>query len=55
MLNWQIKDFVEGAEVVFHYRQNENGEFETVPAQNKGDGFFSEIPFEIWVEPTELV
>ena len=52
MLNWQIKDFVEGAEVVFHYRQNENGEFETVPAQNKGDGFFEvEIPFEIRVEP----
>ena len=51
-LNWQIKDFREGAEVVFHYRQNESGEFEAVPAQNKGDGFFEvEIPFEITVEP----
>jgi hypothetical protein len=52
VLNWQIKDFVEGAEVVFHYRQNENGEFETVLVQNKGDGFFEvEIPFDIRVEP----
>ena len=52
VLNWQVKDFKEGAEVVFHYRQKEGGEFETVPAQNKGDGFFEvEIPFEIRVEP----
>lgn len=52
VLNWQVKDFKEGAEVVFHYRQKEGGEFETVPAKNIGDGFFEvEIPFEIRVEP----
>jgi hypothetical protein len=52
VLNWQIKDFREGAEVVFHYRQNETEDFIAVPAQNKGDGFFEvEIPFEIRVEP----
>jgi hypothetical protein len=52
VLNWQIKDYKEGAEVVFHYRQNESEEFETVPAKNKGDGFFEvEIPFDIRVEP----
>ncbi len=52
VLNWQIKDFREGAEVVFHYRQNESGEFTAVPAKNIGDGFFEiEIPFEITVEP----
>lgn len=52
VLNWQIKDFREGAEVVFHYRQNESGEFKAVTAKNIGDGFFEvEISFEITVEP----
>ena len=51
VLNWQIKDFREGAEVVFHYRQSETEEFKAVQAQNKGDGFFEvEIPFDIRVE-----
>jgi hypothetical protein len=52
VLNWQIKDFKEGAEVVFHYRQSRSGEFNAIPAQDKGDGFFEvTLPFDIKVEP----
>lgn len=52
VLNWQIKDFQEGAEVVFHYRQSESGEFTAIPAASKGGGLFEvSIPLEIKVEP----
>ncbi len=52
VLNWQIKDFQEGAEVVFHYRQSESGEFTTIPAASKGGGIFEvSVPLVIKVEP----
>lgn len=52
VLNWQIKDYQEGAEVVFHYRQSESGEFTAIPAVSKGAGLFEvSIPLEIKVEP----
>ncbi len=51
-LNWQIKDFPEGAEVVFHYHQSESREFIDVPAQSTGAGFFEvSIPLDLKVEP----
>lgn len=52
VLNWQIKDFQEGAEVVFHYRQTASEEFKDIPAVNKGAGFFEvNLPMQIKVEP----
>jgi len=52
VLHWQIKDFPEGAGVIFHYSQEKSGEFTAVPAKNIGAGLFEvEIPFEITVEP----
>lgn len=51
-LNWQIKDFQEGAEVVFHYRQSESGEFIAIAANSTTAGFFEvTIPLTIKVEP----
>ncbi len=52
VLNWQIKDYQENAEVIFHYRQAESEEFKNIPALNKGAGFFEvSLPMEIKVEP----
>ena len=52
VLNWQIKDYREGAEVIFHYRQAASEEFKDIPAVNKGAGFFEvNLPMEIKVEP----
>lgn len=52
VLNWQIKDYQEGAQVIFHYRQTESEEFKDIPAVNKGTGFFEvNLPMEIKVEP----
>jgi len=52
VLNWQIKDYQEGAEVIFHYRQAASEEFKDIPAENKGAGFFEvNLPMEIKVEP----
>jgi hypothetical protein len=52
VLNWQIKDYQEGAEVVFHYRQTASEDFKDIPAKNKGAGFFEvNMPMEIKVEP----
>jgi len=52
VLNWQIKDFQQGAEVVFHYRESQAEEFIAIPAESKGAGFFEvELPVEINVEP----
>lgn len=52
LLNWQIKDFKEGADVVFHYRQGDSKEFVALPAKDKGDGFFeTEMPFRVDVKP----
>ncbi len=52
VLNWQIKDYPENAEVIFHYRQAEAEEFKNIPAVNKGAGFFEvSLPMEIKVEP----
>lgn len=53
VLNWQIKDFQEGAEVIFHYRQSESGEFKAIPAKNQNTGFFEvQIPLEMKAEPS---
>lgn len=52
VLNWQIKDFQEGAEVVFHYRESESGEFTAIPAESKGAGLFEvNMPLKVKVEP----
>lgn len=52
VLNWQVKDYQEGAEVVFHYRQAASEEFKDIPAVNKGAGFFEvNMPMQIKVEP----
>lgn len=52
VLNWQIKDFQEGAEVVFHYRESESGEFTAIPAVSKGAGLFEvNMPLNVKVEP----
>jgi len=52
VLNWQIKDFQEGAEVVFHYRESESGEFTAIPAESKGAGFFEvNMLLKVKVEP----
>lgn len=52
VLNWQIKDFQEGAEVVFHYRESESGEFTAIPAESKGAGLYEVImPLKVKAEP----
>lgn len=52
VLNWQIKDFQEGAEVVFYYRESESGEFTAIPAESKGAGLFEvNMPLKVKVEP----
>lgn len=52
VFSWQIKDWQEDAEVNFHYRLTESGEFQAIAAQNKGAGLFEvELPLEIEVEP----
>lgn len=52
VLNWQIKDFQEGAEVAFHYRESESGEFKAIPAESKGAGIFEvNMPLKVKVEP----
>lgn len=52
LLNWQIKDFKEGAEVVFHYRRPDLEGFDETLAKDKGDGFFeAEMPFKANIEP----
>ena len=53
VLNWQIKDFPEGAEVAFHYREGESGEFKVIPAESRGAGFFEvNMPVKVKVEPS---
>ena len=52
VLNWQIKDLPEGAEVVFHYRESESEEFTAIPAESKGAGLFeANMPLKVKVEP----
>lgn len=52
VLNWQIKDYQEGAEVIFHYRESESDEFKAIPAVHKGNGFFeANMPLKVKVEP----
>lgn len=52
VLNWQIKEYQKGAEVVFNYRQRDTEEFIAIPAESIGDGLFEVvIPFEVEVEP----
>ncbi len=51
-MNWQIKDYLEGAEVFFHYRQSQGEDFLAVPGERKGGGFFEvQVPIKIKVEP----
>lgn len=52
VLNWQIKDLPNGAEVVFHYRETETGDFTSLPAENIGAGLFqASMPFKANIEP----
>lgn len=52
VLNWQVKDLPAGAEVMFHYRETETGDFTSLPAENKGAGLFEvSVPFKANIEP----
>ncbi|MDD4754153.1 MAG: hypothetical protein PHT78_13090 [Desulfitobacteriaceae bacterium] len=52
VLNWQIKDLPEGAEVNFHYCPPDSAEFKSIAAVSKGAGFFEvNVPVEIEIEP----
>lgn len=52
VVNWQIKDYQEGSEVFFHYRESESEEFKTIPAESVDTGFFEvTLPFEMKAEP----
>jgi len=52
VMNWQVKDFVEGSEVIFHYRMSESEEFKAVPAVKQDTGLFEvQIPINIKEEP----
>lgn len=52
VLNWQIKDYQEGAEVLFHYRKSDSGDFIMLPPEKKGVGFFEiSLPIKEKAEP----
>jgi len=53
VFNWQIKDYLEESEVVFHYRLSDTEEFTTVVAESINTGFFEvSLPLEIKAEPS---
>ncbi|HHV64200.1 MAG TPA: hypothetical protein GXX46_03880 [Peptococcaceae bacterium] len=53
VLNWQIKDFIEGSEIVLHYRNTDSEEFRTIAAESSNTGFFeASLPLEMKAEPS---
>lgn len=51
-LKWQIKDYRQGAETTFFYRQGNTGDYQTVPVETKGGGYFEvAVPLKLNVEP----
>lgn len=52
VFNWQIKDYQEGSEVIFHYRESDSEEFKTIMAESVNAGLFEvSLPMEIKAEP----
>lgn len=52
VFNWQIKDYKDGSEVTFHYRESDSEEFKTITAESINTGFFEvSLPMEIKAEP----
>lgn len=52
VFNWQIKDYQEGSEVVFHYRESDSEEFKTISAESVDTGLFEvSLPMEVKAEP----
>lgn len=48
VVSWQLKDFQEGAEVTFHYRQQSNAEYQTIRAEAGSTGLFEvQVPLEV--------
>ncbi len=53
VFNWQIKDYQEGSEVTFHYRESDSEEFKTITAESVNTGLFEvSLPMEIKAEPS---
>ncbi|MGI6449237.1 MAG: hypothetical protein ACOX3R_02775 [Desulfitobacteriia bacterium] len=54
VLNWQIKDFEEGSEVVLHYRKADAEEFRAIAAESSNNTVFFEasLPLEMKAEPS---
>ncbi len=52
VFNWQIKDYQEGSEVIFHYRESDAEAFKTITAESVGTGLFEvSLPMEVKAEP----
>jgi len=50
--DWQIKDFQQDSEVIFHYRSSDAEAFKSITALSQNTGFFEvQIPIEIEVGP----
>ena len=53
VFNWQIKDYLEGSEVIFHYRLSDSEEFKAISAESTNTGFFEvSLPLEMKAEPS---
>ena len=49
---WQVKELKNNSEVLFNYKKNEEKEYKSIKAEDKGNGFFIVvIPVEIKPEP----
>jgi len=49
---WQVKELQDNSEVLFNYKKNEEKEYKSIKAEDKGNGFFRVVmPVEIKPEP----